>query len=157
MCHLVFPPSALLPTTNSFNDQEIVALSGAHAVGRCHADRSGFDGPWQHSPTSFNNEYFRLLLSEKWSWRKWEGPKQYADASTGALMMLPTDMALVQDKSMRKHVERYARDEQAFFADFQKAFGTLLELGVPEENFKRFEPVSEGGRQYTLKATHEQK
>jgi peroxiredoxin len=27
-----------------FNDQEIVALSGAHNLGRCHADRSGFDG-----------------------------------------------------------------------------------------------------------------
>jgi len=25
-----------------FNDQEIVALSGAHALGRCHPDRSGF-------------------------------------------------------------------------------------------------------------------
>jgi len=24
-----------------FNDQEIVALSGAHTVGRAHADRSG--------------------------------------------------------------------------------------------------------------------
>ena len=27
-----------------FNDQEIVALSGAHALGRCHSDRSGFKG-----------------------------------------------------------------------------------------------------------------
>ena len=27
-----------------FSDQEIVALSGAHNKGRCHADRSGFDG-----------------------------------------------------------------------------------------------------------------
>ena len=44
-----------------FNDQEIVALSGAHAMGRCHTDRSGFDGPWQFSPTTFSNEYFRLL------------------------------------------------------------------------------------------------
>jgi catalase (peroxidase I) len=44
-----------------FNDQEIVALSGAHALGRCHTDRSGFDGPWQFSPTTFSNEYFRLL------------------------------------------------------------------------------------------------
>lgn len=25
-----------------FNDQEIVALSGAHALGRCHTDRSGY-------------------------------------------------------------------------------------------------------------------
>jgi peroxiredoxin len=27
-----------------FSDQEIVALSGAHNLGRCHEDRSGFDG-----------------------------------------------------------------------------------------------------------------
>ena len=32
-----------------FNDQEIVALSGAHALGRCHSDRSGFKGvPLRH-------------------------------------------------------------------------------------------------------------
>ena len=59
-----------------FNDQEIVALSGAHALGRCHTDRSGFDGPWTFSPTVVTNEYYKLLLNEKWSWRKWNGPKQ---------------------------------------------------------------------------------
>lgn len=48
-----------------FNDQEIVALAGAHAVGRCHTDRSGFDGPWTFSPVTFSNEYFKLLLNEK--------------------------------------------------------------------------------------------
>ena len=30
-----------------FNDQEIVALSGAHALGRCHEENSGYVGPWQ--------------------------------------------------------------------------------------------------------------
>ena len=44
-----------------FNDQEIVALSGAHALGRCHADASGFVGPWTPTPTTFNNLYFKLL------------------------------------------------------------------------------------------------
>jgi cytochrome c peroxidase len=34
-----------------FNDQEIVALSGAHCIGRCHTDRSGFHGPWTKAPT----------------------------------------------------------------------------------------------------------
>ena len=29
-----------------FNDREIVALIGAHTLGRCHADRSGYVGPW---------------------------------------------------------------------------------------------------------------
>lgn len=49
----------------SFNDQEIVALSGAHALGRCHTDRSGFEGPWTFSPTTVTNDYFKLLLDEK--------------------------------------------------------------------------------------------
>lgn len=40
-----------------FNDQEIVALSGAHNLGRCHADRSGFQGPWvPGNPARFSNQ-----------------------------------------------------------------------------------------------------
>lgn len=46
-------------------------------------------------------------------------------------MMLPTDMALVKDKEFRKHVERYAKDDQAFFDDFRDVIVKLLELGVP--------------------------
>jgi cytochrome c peroxidase len=72
-----------------FNDQEIVALSGAHALGRCHTDRSGFEGPWTFSPTTLTNDYYKLLFDEKWVWRKWNGPAQYADKKTGTLMMLP--------------------------------------------------------------------
>ena len=53
-----------------FDDREIVALSGAHALGRCHTDRSGFEGPWSFSPTIMSNDYYRLLLGEKWNWRK---------------------------------------------------------------------------------------
>ncbi|KAH0836172.1 hypothetical protein AYO21_08625 [Fonsecaea monophora] len=114
-----------------FNDQEMVALSGAHAVGRCHANRSGFDGPWTFSPTMFTNDFFRLLMEEKWGWRSWKGPKQYEDATTKSLMMLPTDIALIQDPIFKTWVEKYAKDQDLFFKDFSDVLCKMFELGVP--------------------------
>jgi len=70
-----------------FNDQEIVALLGCHAIGRCHTDRSGYWGPWTQAETTFSNEYFRLLLEERWSpktthsGKPWTGPDQYEDST----------------------------------------------------------------------------
>jgi cytochrome c peroxidase len=46
-------------------------------------------------------------------------------------MMLPTDMALVSDKSFKQHVEKYAKDEELFFKDFAAVITKLFELGVP--------------------------
>ncbi len=52
-----------------FADQEIVALSGAHNLGRCHVDRSGFEGKWVNNPTRFSNQYFRVLLANEKHWK----------------------------------------------------------------------------------------
>lgn len=112
-----------------FNDQEIVALSGAHTLGRCHMVRSGFDGPWTSNPLKFDNEYFTNLLNKKWNKRAWDGPEQYQDEETGELMMLPTDIALINDDSFRPHVERYAADSQVFFDEFAAAFAKLIANG----------------------------
>jgi cytochrome c peroxidase len=42
-------------------------------------------------------------------------------------------MAIVTDKGFKPFAEKYAQDEAAFFNDFSKAYGKLLELGVPEQ------------------------
>ena len=114
-----------------FDDREIVILSGAHTLGRCHIARSGFDGPWTRHPLKFDNQYFKNLVNLKWVPRKWDGPLQYEDEETGELMMLPTDLCLIQDESFKKYVEEYAADEQKFFDDFAAAFSKLLALGTP--------------------------
>ena len=131
-----------------FNDQEIVALSGAHALGKCHPDRSGFKGPWTFSPVSFTNAYFAELLNQKWVPKKkdrvvdksgkevevsWKGPAQYVDAATGTLMMLETDLALIKDSEFKKYVDVYAKDQEKFFQDFTAAFGKLIELGCSDK------------------------
>lgn len=128
-----------------FNDQEMVALSGAHALGRCHTDRSGFDGPWTFSPTVMSNDYYKLLLDEKWQYKKWDGPKQFEDKKTKGLMMLPTDMALVQDKKFKAWVEKYAVDQEKFFEDFSNSVTKLFELGVPftQQDSFRFKTKAE--------------
>ncbi|KAJ3295532.1 hypothetical protein HDU79_009045 [Rhizoclosmatium sp. JEL0117] len=112
-----------------FNDRDIVALSGAHTLGRCHTDRSGYTGPWTNTPTRFSNQYFKLLVNETWTKKEWNGPLQYEDSSK-ELMMLPTDMALIWDAKFKPIVEEYAADKELFFKDFAAAFGKLLELGV---------------------------
>mmetsp|Transcript_10401 Transcript_10401/g.25035 ORF Transcript_10401/g.25035 Transcript_10401/m.25035 type:complete len:400 (+) Transcript_10401:1413-2612(+) len=116
-----------------FSDRDIVALSGAHTVGRCHFVRSGFDGAWTTQPLSFDNEYFRNLVGRKWIERKWKGNRQFTDAETQSLTMLPTDIALIEDPVFRPIVEEYARDQDAFFRDFASAFSRLNCLGCPEE------------------------
>lgn len=122
-----------------FNDREIVVLSGAHALGRCHTTRSGHWGPWTRAPTTFSNEYFRELLENTWTIKKWDGPEQYEDP-TGDLMMLNTDMALIQDAEFKKYVVMYCKDEELFFKDFAVAFQRLTELGVAALNPEAAKP-----------------
>ncbi|EXJ77635.1 heme-binding peroxidase [Capronia epimyces CBS 606.96] len=134
-----------------FNDQEIVALSGAHNLGRCHGDRSGFEGKWVNNPTRFSNMYFKLLRIHDWKKKKLaNGLEQFvyvdkdleADSDVDGeepeeLMMLPTDIALLHDPAFRVWVDKYAQDKDLFFRDFANVFAKLLELGIRRDEVGR--------------------
>ncbi|KAJ9618064.1 hypothetical protein H2204_013213 [Knufia peltigerae] len=127
-----------------FEDRDIVALCGAHCLGRCHADRSGFEGKWVRNPTRFSNAFFRTLKAHEWHRRSLgNGLYQFSNIAAGAsqsgrgsveeLMMLPADMALLEDPAFRVWVDKYAKDKDLFFKDFADAFAKLLELGLKRD------------------------
>jgi len=111
-----------------FNDTEIVVLIGGHTLGECHQEWSGFFGPWTPDPNSFDNDFYQELISD--TWKVTPNTQQYYDTSDTTLMMLHTDMVLVNDPIFLKEVKKYAADQQAWFHDFTQIFPKLQENGV---------------------------
>ena len=111
-----------------FSDRDIVALSGAHTVGKCHADRSGFDGAWTEMPLKFDNSYFTELLAKEYvDETTAAGCPQKKHAKSGTIMLI-SDLALLESP-FREYVELYAKDEEAFFRDYVGAWVKLQENG----------------------------
>jgi len=125
-----------------FNDQELVALSGAHTIGQCHYEATSYVGVWSEVHLRFDNAYFNVLLQptfesdpenpvESWQPHELFGKLQYGDALFN-YMMLPSDLALVQDPKTLEYVKLYANNAPRFFKDFAAAYGKLLALGTDQ-------------------------
>lgn len=94
--------------------RELVALSGAHTIGRAEGR------PFTEDFLSFNNSYFRSLLRQ--------------DALED-LALLPTDYVLANREETRAIVEEYARDQERFFTDFTDAYRKLTRDGQADSVF----------------------
>jgi L-ascorbate peroxidase len=135
----------------NFGDREIVALSGAHTLGRAFKERSGtveqgygkgtkytmppscprFDGKpgmgmsggmsWTTNWLKFDNSYFTQ-----------QRPVPMGGSGkemTDELLWLPTDAVLSRDPGFAPFFKMYAASEEAFFQDYAEAHRRLSETG----------------------------
>ena len=124
------------------NDEEIVALSGAHTFGRAYKDRSGAgaektkytdgssttilrsDGKeakyntggssWTQQWLIFDNSYYQTI------------PDPDADPE---LLKLSTDCTLFDDEAFAPYATKFRDSQEAFFESYAKAHKKLSELG----------------------------
>ncbi|OEU10281.1 putative ascorbate peroxidase [Fragilariopsis cylindrus CCMP1102] len=116
------------------SEQEFVALCGSHGLGR-HVSLLGMSKPCLKNLTrtcleeapvllpfvtssvdTFDNSYFSALL--QWNSNQVE---------LGEVAFIPTDVALVVDRGLRVHVERFARDQAMYFTSFARAYQKLVD------------------------------
>eukprot|EP00440_Ansanella_granifera_P058980 gb/GFBE01063928.1/.p1 GENE.gb/GFBE01063928.1/~~gb/GFBE01063928.1/.p1 ORF type:complete len:517 (+),score=104.56 gb/GFBE01063928.1/:1-1551(+) len=105
----------------NLNARHAVALLGAHTLGRCDVNNSGYNSTWKDRGDLFTTAYFKLLLEGKWERAEMVSPHTgeaiyqwnhvtNSDREQWA-MMLATDMQLVYA------IEPEQRELQAFAAE----------------------------------------
>ncbi|KNC79916.1 hypothetical protein SARC_07707 [Sphaeroforma arctica JP610] len=128
------------------NDRETVALiGGGHAFGKAHGAcksppcgsgamegkgpntfTSGFEGAWTNNPTKWDNAYFNNLVT--YNWTKVDGPGghvQWEAEELPGLMMLTSDIALINDEYYLPLVMEFATDQDALDKAFSDAWYKL--------------------------------
>lgn len=130
------------------NDEEIVALSGAHTLGRAYKDRSGLgaektkftDGVCPQKLASGESTTSYTAGGSAWSkdWLVFDNSYYTEMEKTdtdGELLKLSTDKIIFKDEKMRPFAVKFAESQDAFFESYAKAHKKLSELG------SKFEPA----------------
>ena len=123
--------------TFGLTEEEMVALCGIHGLGRhvsllnmsksCLKDLSR--ECLENAPTilpfvtlsvdTFNNEYFDALL-------RWNNN----EVELGEVAFIPTDVALVVDPGLQRHVRKFANDKDLYSRVFTRAYQKLVDTTV---------------------------
>jgi len=135
---------------DGMGDKEIVALSGAHTLGRAFKERSGAveNGYGESGATEYTCATFCAGLpntpngmagGKSWTqkWLRFDNAYYTLPGKEDPdnLLVLPTDLVLETDPGFKAFFDKYAKDQSAFFADYAAAHKKLSELG------SKFEPA----------------
>lgn len=139
-----------------FSERDVVALLGAHVLGRAQTALSGYNGAWVPRNDVFTNAYFRDILTVPWNkvaLPNFEGMSRSQWNGRGNTMMLNTDMEIAFDTSsgcnraggrgggpqngrcpraghaFSDAVTEFSTNQASFFQAFAPAFQKMLSLG----------------------------
>lgn len=120
------------------NDKDIVALSGAHTIGRAFKERSGAVEDNYVGGTVYTKRGCPYLgRSETAGGRSWTKEwltfdnSYFTDMGNGdaETVTLPTDRVLMEDPGFKPYFEAFKADQAAFFAAYATSHRKLSELG----------------------------
>ncbi|CAH1780374.1 unnamed protein product [Owenia fusiformis] len=143
----------VLGNANDLNlsDDEIVALMGAHTLGKARKANVGFNGAWVQKKALLNNGYYVDMIDSSLGWTQSDlnaGNNRAArwQWDQGQRMMLNTDMNLYKeldlsandgssactysscpDASTKAKVEAYAASNTLWISEFGPAFEKMIE------------------------------